>query len=77
MHLKRVSFHPKKYPTKDHYPFNLPVFHGTQHIQFKTPVSIFVGENGSGKSTLLEAISHRCAYRELYHLCLVNFTIFK
>ena len=60
MHLKSVTFHPKKYPTKDYYPYNLPILHRTKGLRFETPVSIFVGENGTGKSTLLEALSHRC-----------------
>jgi predicted ATPase len=60
MHLKSVIFHPRKFPTADHYPFNLSIFHRTKGIKFNTPVSIFVGENGTGKSTLLEAISHKC-----------------
>lgn len=60
MHLKRVTLHPSKYPIKDHYPFNVPVFQQTKSIAFNTPVTLFVGENGSGKSTLLQAISHVC-----------------
>ncbi|MCX5847272.1 MAG: AAA family ATPase [Deltaproteobacteria bacterium] len=60
MHLKSVTLHPSKYPTKDHYPFNVPVFQQTKSIAFNTPVTLFVGENGSGKSTLLQAISHVC-----------------
>jgi predicted ATPase len=60
MHLKSVTLHPSKYPIKDHYPFNVPVFQQTKSIAFNTPVTLFVGENGSGKSTLLQAISHVC-----------------
>ena len=60
MHLKSVTLHPSKYPIKDHYPFNVPVFQQTKHIAFNAPVTLFVGENGSGKSTLLQAISHVC-----------------
>ena len=60
MHLKRVTLLSKKYPTTEHYPFNLPLFHQTAAIEFDTPVTFFVGENGTGKSTLLEAITHRC-----------------
>ena len=60
MHLASVTLHPAEYPTKDFYPFNLPVFQGAQRIAFETPVTLFVGENGSGKSTLLQAIAHAC-----------------
>ncbi len=60
MHLKKVTLNPDKYPTRDHYPFNLEVFQKSQSIIFNSPVTFFVGENGSGKSTLLEAITHKC-----------------
>ncbi|NTW37045.1 MAG: AAA family ATPase, partial [Syntrophobacteraceae bacterium] len=60
MHLRSVTLHPSKYPTRDHYPFHLPVFQQTQRIPFHTAVTVFVGENGSGKSTLLRALSHAC-----------------
>lgn len=60
MHLKRVTLHPDRYPTRDHYPFNLPVFHRTRELVFGAPVAFFVGENGTGKSTLLEAIAQAC-----------------
>ena len=60
MHLKSVTLLSQKYPTTEHYPFNLPLFQQTKTIQLDTPVTFFVGENGTGKSTLLEAITHRC-----------------
>lgn len=60
MHLKRVDIHPEKFPTTEHYPFNLNIFHETKGIAFNSPVTFFVGENGTGKSTLLEAITHKC-----------------
>lgn len=60
MHLLRVSLHPERYPTRAHYPFNLPIFHQAQILEFTTPVTIFVGENGAGKSTLLQAMAQRC-----------------
>ena len=60
MHLKNVTLYPDKYPTRESYPFNLPVFHRTERITFETPVTMFVGENGTGKSTLLEALAHAC-----------------
>ena len=60
MHLKKVILNPEKYPTRDHYPFNLALFQKNQCISFDSPVTFFVGENGSGKSTLLEAITRKC-----------------
>jgi predicted ATPase len=60
MHLTKVSLNPEKYPTLEHYPFNLDLFQNNQSIMFTSPVTFFVGENGSGKSTLLEAITRKC-----------------
>jgi len=60
MHLKKVTLNPDKYPTQDHYPFNLDLFQKQQSISFDVPVTFFVGENGSGKSTLLEAVTRKC-----------------
>jgi len=59
MHLKSVRFHPDRYPTREHYPFNLGIFHQGTALPFPAPVTFFVGENGTGKSTLLEAIARR------------------
>ena len=60
MHLKKVNIYPEKFPTMEHYPFNLNILHETKCILFDSPVTFFVGENGTGKSTLLEALTHRC-----------------
>jgi predicted ATPase len=60
MHLNRITLHADRYPTAEHYPFNLPLLRTTPHLDFTTPVTCFVGENGTGKSTLLEAITLRC-----------------
>jgi predicted ATPase len=60
MHLQSVRFHPEQYPTREHYPFSLDIFHKTDGLALNTPVTLFVGENGTGKSTLLEAIARKC-----------------
>lgn len=61
MHLKKISILPEKFPTKEHYPFNLQVFNETRSITLKTPVTFFIGENGTGKSTFLKAIARKCS----------------
>ena len=35
----------------------IPAFSTLDRLEFKRPITFFVGENGSGKSTLLEAIA--------------------
>lgn len=59
MHLKTITLHPAKYPTREYYPFNLPVLQRTPLIRISTPVTFFAGENGTGKSTLLQAIARK------------------
>jgi predicted ATPase len=59
-HIARVTLHAERFPTREHYPFSLPVLQQTPAIDFRAPVTFFLGENGTGKSTLLEAIAHRC-----------------
>jgi predicted ATPase len=59
MHLKTITLHPDKYPTREKYPFSLPIFQQPECIHFNTPVTLFVGENGTGKSTLIEAICQK------------------
>jgi len=60
MHLKKIELFSDRYPTKEHYPFNLQVFQDTNSVAFRAPVTFFVGENGTGKSTLLEAMARKC-----------------
>jgi predicted ATPase len=60
MHITRATFRPNDYPTRDHYPFTLPVLQQTTSLPLDTPITLFVGENGTGKSTVLEAIARRC-----------------
>jgi len=59
MHLEKATIFPEKFPTQEHYPFNLPTFRRTRTVDLNSPVTFFVGENGTGKSTLLEAISYK------------------
>jgi predicted ATPase len=54
--LHRVESRPEKFD-RTRFPFNLPAFSQELDLEFRTPVTLFVGENGSGKSTLLEALA--------------------
>jgi predicted ATPase len=60
MHLIQVRIHSDRFPTRRHYPFNIPVIREAQELIFRRPVAFFLGENGSGKSTLLDAIARQC-----------------
>jgi predicted ATPase len=60
MHLKRIDLLSGAFPAGDRYPFNLPVFRGTESVPLASPVTFFIGENGTGKSTLLRAAARRC-----------------
>lgn len=54
--ISHVTHNPDSNLDHSCFPGNLP-FIEDMHLEFKTPVTFFVGENGSGKSTLLEAIA--------------------
>lgn len=41
----------------DSYLREIDAIRGLEDLQFRKPITFFVGENGSGKSTLLEAIA--------------------
>ena len=60
LHLLQIIIHRDRFPTEAFYPFNLEVLQQTESIQFRSPITFFVGENGSGKSTLLRAAAQRC-----------------
>lgn len=60
MHLKKVTIFSERFPSREHYPFILDIFQGTESISLDSPVTLLVGENGTGKSTLLEAVCRRC-----------------
>jgi predicted ATPase len=42
---------------RDGFPWSVPVVAQLEALEFRKPVTFFVGENGSGKSTVLEAIA--------------------
>ena len=42
---------------RDSYLRDIEAIRDLDSLQFKKPITFFVGENGSGKSTLLEAIA--------------------
>jgi predicted ATPase len=60
--LKRLALAWPKDGTEK-FPFDLPILRGgSLSIEFRRPVTIFVGENGTGKSTLLEAIAGQVGF---------------
>lgn len=60
MFLKSIQIHAAKFPTQDHYPFNLSIIQSSGRVSFPSQVTFFTGENGSGKTTLLESIARHC-----------------
>lgn len=42
------------------FPFTVPTVAALDTVEFRTPVTVLVGENGSGKSTFLEALAIAC-----------------
>ncbi len=60
LHISEVTLLHGKFPTREHYPFSLPLFQQTDSLSFETPVTLFAGENGTGKSTMLEALARAC-----------------
>jgi predicted ATPase len=58
-YLVEVKLVPERLTSTESFPFNLAFLPGLD-LEFRSPVTFFVGENGSGKSTLLEAIASLC-----------------
>jgi predicted ATPase len=55
-YLLGLNVIPDRIPQEPTYPFDLP-FVSELDLEFRKPVTFFVGENGTGKSTLIEAIA--------------------
>jgi predicted ATPase len=62
MYLKQIRINGRDFPTRDRFPFNIPAFQKTDHIDLSSRVTFFVGENGSGKSALMDAIARRSGF---------------
>ena len=56
LYLRGVEKPPVEGEAED-YAFRIPAIARLKRLEFRRPVTFFVGENGSGKSTLLEAIA--------------------
>ncbi len=62
MYLKSVVIDSDAFPTDNRYPFNIPILHSTRKIEFRSPLTFFVGKNGSGKSAILDAIARKSGF---------------
>ena len=55
--VKKISLERDEIKDFDKYPFNIEVVKNFEELEFKSPVTFFVGENGVGKSTFIESIA--------------------
>ena len=63
LYLKSVDIYKDEIP-RNNYIHNLSVIKNFKKIEFKKPVTIFVGENGLGKSTLIEGVATKWGFNE-------------
>lgn len=56
IHLRKISLAAAAEGPEE-FPFSLPLVRSQTELEFRSPVTFFVGENGAGKSTILEAIA--------------------
>lgn len=61
LYLKSVDIYKDEIP-RNNYIHDLSVIKNFNKIEFKKPITIFVGENGLGKSTLIEAIAIKLGF---------------
>jgi predicted ATPase len=61
-YLLRVWLDQELVPDTKAYPFCIPLLKDGFEIEFKEPITIFVGENGVGKSTIIEGIAALAGY---------------
>lgn len=55
--VKTIYINKDEIKNYDKYPFNIDVVKNFEELEFKSPVTFFVGENGIGKSTFIEAMA--------------------
>ena len=55
--VKKITIDRDKIENFDEYPFNIEIVKNFKELNFKSPVTFFVGENGVGKSTFIEALA--------------------